>query len=140
MLNLALMRTLRGVISLDNGKLTRVAPGISFNLKWSKILIFHKTIVALGNPRFIYFMLNPDKKCLAVAASDHKTRESFKVPDYSEIDEPDWEFKINSLPLISHIYECCEWNAERTYRADGVLYVDQGLVEFDLAGAFAIND
>lgn len=123
---------------MDNDNVTIVAPGISFCLKWSKILIFHKTIVALGNPRFIYFMLNLDRKCLAIAASDHKTRESFKVPDYPETEDPDWEFKINSFPLISHIYECCEWDAGKTYRANGILYPEKGIVEFDLVGAKAV--
>ena len=41
-------------------------PGISLCQKWGKIRIFHSTIVALGEPRYIRFLFNPDKKGLVV--------------------------------------------------------------------------
>ena len=117
----------------------KVAPGISFGLKWSKIMIFHKTIIALNNPKYIYFMLNLEKKQLAVVASDRKTRESFKVPRHLNEEEFEWCFKISSQPLISHIYECCEWDSTKTYRIDGVVHPDQRLVEFNLKTAVAFE-
>ena len=43
-------------------------PGISLCQKWGKIRIFHSTIVALGEPRYIRFLFNPDKKGLVVQA------------------------------------------------------------------------
>lgn len=124
---------------MNDKKRKRVAPGISFGLKWSKIMIFHKTIVALENPKYIFFMLNLKKKQLAVVASNHKTRESFKVPEYLCEEEFEWCFKICSQPLVSHIYEYCAWNPNTTYRIDGIVYPEQRLVEFNLNTATSIE-
>ena len=53
--------------------------GISLCQKWGKIRIFHSTIVALGEPRYIRFLFNPDKKGLVVQACARKEAECFRV-------------------------------------------------------------
>lgn len=43
-----------------------VIPGISLCQKWGKIRIFHSTIVALGEPKYIRFLFNPEKRGISL--------------------------------------------------------------------------
>lgn len=80
-------------------------PGISLCQKWGKIRIFHSTIVALGEPRYIRFLFNPDKKGLVVQACARKEAECFRVPKYNP---ENWEFKISSVPMLRMIWNTCK--------------------------------
>lgn len=60
-----------------------VIPGISLCQKWGKIRIFHSTIVALGEPKYIRFLFNPEKRGLVVQACAKKEAECFRVPKYN---------------------------------------------------------
>lgn len=75
-----------------------VIPGISLCQKWGKIRIFHSTIVALGEPKYIRFLFNPEKRGLVVQACARKEAECFRVPKYNP---ENWEFK-------SAVCQCCE--------------------------------
>lgn len=68
-----------------------VIPGISLCQKWGKIRIFHSTIVALGEPKYIRFLFNPEKRGLVVQACARKEAECFRVPKYNP---ENWEFSI----------------------------------------------
>lgn len=75
-------------------------PGISLCQKWGKIRIFHSTIVALGEPRYIRFLFNPDKKGLVVQACARKEAECFRVPKYNP---ENWEFKISIILWLKQL-------------------------------------
>lgn len=111
-----------------------VIPGISLCQKWGKIRIFHSTIVALGEPRYIRFLFNLEMKKLAVQACARKEAECFCVPKYNP---ENWEFKISSVPMLRMIWRTCEWNPENTYRLSGIHHPEYNLVEFDMKQARA---
>ena len=96
-------------------------PGISLCQKWGKIRIFHSTIVALGEPRYIRFLFNPDKKGLVVQACARKEAECFRVPKYNP---ENWEFKISSVPMLRMIWNTCNWDKEKTYRLTGMCHIE----------------
>ena len=107
-------------------------PGISLCQKWGKIRIFHSTIVALGEPRYIRFLFNPDKKGLVVQACARKEAECFRMPKYNP---ENWEFKISSVPMLRMIWNTCNWDKEKTYRLTGMCHIEHNLVEFDMKQA-----
>lgn len=109
-------------------------PGISLCPKWGKIRIFHSTIVALGEPRYIRFLFNLEKKRLAVQACVRKEAECFRVPKYNP---ENWEFKISSVPMLKMIWKTCDWDMEKTYRLVGIIHPEHNLVEFDMKQAKA---
>jgi hypothetical protein len=115
---------------------TRPIPGISLSNKWGIVRIFHATIVALGEPKYIRFLFNPEKNRLAVQSCKRKVAESFRVPEYNS---EDWDFKINSLSMTQMIWKNCGWDDEQSYRVMGTVYGDYDLVEFDLMQAAAIS-
>lgn len=100
-------------------------PGISLCQKWGKIRIFHSTIVALGEPRYIRFLFNPDKKGLVVQACARKEAECFRVPKYNP---ENWEFKISSVPMLRMIWNTCNWDKEKTYRLTGMCHIEHVII------------
>lgn len=107
-------------------------PGISFQLQSNRVYIFHSTILALDEPKYIRLLFNPEKKHLAVQACARRKPEIFVVPRY----EPEtWAFPISSFPLSKMLSECCSWERDKTYRVYGELHKDYHLVEFDLTQA-----
>lgn len=111
-------------------------PGISLSKKWGKIRIFHATIVALGEPKYIRFLFNPEKKLLAVQSCERKVAESFRVPKYNP---ENWEFKISSVPMLQMLWKSCEWETDKSYRISGMVFGKYELVEFDLSQASIIS-
>ena len=99
-------------------------PGISFQLQSNRVYIFHSTILALDEPKYIRLLFNPEKKHLAVQACARRKPESFVVPRY----EPEtWAFPISSFPLSKMLSECCSWERDKTYRVYGELHKDYHL-------------
>lgn len=122
---------------LNDNKKNTVPAGMSLSLKWGKIRLYHNTILALGEPKFIRFLLNLQTKKLAVQTCKKKTAESFKVPKY----EPDnWIFRINSISMLKIIWKISGWDEDKTYRLSGKLYAEHELVEFNLALAVPLDE
>jgi hypothetical protein len=115
---------------------TRPTPGISLSSKWRSVRIFHATIVALGEPKYIRFLFNPEKNRLAVQSCKRKAAESFRVPEHNP---EDWDFKISSLSMTQMIWKSCGWDGDQNYRIMGTLYEEYDLVEFDLKQAEVIS-
>ncbi len=42
---------------------------------------------------------------------------------------------VHSSPMLKMIWKVCGWEANQTYRSDGVCYKEHRLVEFDLEQA-----
>lgn len=103
--------------------------GVSLCQKKGIIRIFRSTIKELGDPRYIRFLFNPEKRTLAVQSVSRKEAECFRVPKYNP---KDWDFKICSIQMLRIIWRVCEWNENDTYRIAGTHYPEYNLVEFNL--------
>ena len=90
--------------------------GVSLCQKKGIIRIFRSTIKELGDPRYIRFLFNPEKRTLAVQSVSRKEAECFRVPKYNP---KDWDFKICSIQMLRIIWRVCEWNENDTYRIAG---------------------
>lgn len=85
-----------------------------------------------GNPKYIRFLFNTDKKALVIQACENKEPENFRVPEYNP---ENWDFVVHSSPILKMIWKVYSWEANQTYRSDGVCYKEHRLVEFDLEQA-----
>ena len=106
--------------------------GVSLCQKKGIIRIFRSTIKELGDPRYIRFLFNPEKRTLAVQSVSRKEAECFRVPKYNP---ENWEFKISSVPMLRMIWKTCEGDAEKMYRLTGICHSEYNLVEFDMKQA-----
>lgn len=62
--------------------------------------------------------------------------ESFRVSKYYP---ENWEFVVYSIPMLRMIWRACNLDEAKTYRLDGVCYLEHNLVEFDLKQAEILN-
>lgn len=77
--------------------------GVSLCKKSGRIRIFHSTIIELGNPKYIRFLFNTDKKALVIQACENKEPENFLVPEYNP---ENWDFAVHSSPMLKMICKC----------------------------------
>ncbi|MCD8107022.1 MAG: hypothetical protein LUE20_03540 [Oscillospiraceae bacterium] len=112
-------------------------PGISLSKKYGKIVVFRSTMQALSEPKYIKFLINTEKGCLAIQACEKKTIDCFKVPIY---ESKEVEFRIYSDVLLRMLWKRYGWDSGYTYHMDGVLYSEHGIVEFNLNEAVLLAD
>lgn len=112
-------------------------PGISLSMKRARILIYQATIKAIGEPDYIRFLFNPERKRLAIQACEYSETDSFRVPSNFGYDR---EFEITSTQMQKLIGKSCGWARDKTYRIFGVVHSEYALVEFDLEQAVLINE
>ncbi len=112
--------------------------GISFSMKRRRVLIYRSTLRSLGTPRNIRFLLNMKKQRVAVQACEAIDRDSFKVPEFADGSKDQYE--INSVNFMNVLYRLAEWDREKTYKIEGMVYPDNRLVEFRLQNAVLISD
>ena len=107
--------------------------GMSFSLSRGRLLVYHATIIELGNPDYVRFLYNDGKKRIAVQCCEKIDKEGFRVPAV-DVGER-FQFEITSSPLLSVIYKKCGWGAGRTYNVIGTSHPEHRLVEYKLEEA-----
>lgn len=106
-------------------------PGISFYLPRGRITIFKTTLAALGYPDNFRFLLDNDKRQLAIegcsfgAVGSHQLK---KIPEGHSLD-------IISKDMVQFIYQTCDWESDSTYRIMGITMPNRKMVVFDLNSA-----
>ena len=109
-------------------------PKISVDGRQNRIRIHKTTLYALGRPDCIVFLVNPDRRVLAVASSSDVNR-AYRIH---------WErmrpsFDVSSLSLVDEIYNLCpSWEKRYTYRIAGDLIEEEDMVVFLLDHAVPV--
>ena len=110
---------------------------VSFYLRQNRIRIFRQTITAVGNPRFIRFMIKRDGSSLILLPYNKKTFQSLRVPETANYGR--WNMEIGSKPLCLLLAHHLGWELSRSYRIPGKVYELQPLVLFHLSQAYPIE-
>ncbi len=109
---------------------------ISFYLTKPRIHIHSKTIIDIGNPKFIRFLVKEDGSSMIMEAYHKKDFQSHRVPKRTN---KKWEMEISSLPLVSLLKNKLNWNDGQSYRVPGRTIPSQHLAVFDLLAATPIK-
>ena len=112
-------------------------PYVSFYLRQNRIRVFRQTITAIGDPRFIRFMIKKDGSSLILLPYNKKTFQSLRVPETANYDR--WSMEISSKPLCLLLAHRLGWELSRSYRIPGKVYEQQPLVLFNLSRAYPIE-
>lgn len=120
---------------MDNS--TEIRLGLSFNIRRGRMLVYHSTIRAIGEPEYIRFLFNNRDKKIAVQSCEAIDRDSFRVPKY--IPGEKFQFDITNSPFLSVLYKACHWDYDESYLVYGERYPMNHLVEFDLKTAIQIT-
>ncbi len=96
-------------------------------MKKKRLRIHKMTLRSLNNPSYVYLLINPDKKVLAIQRCDNKKRDAIKI-DYSQ--EKDCEIYslglLEQMALLDKKTYCL-----KTHRLFGRIINDK-IVEFDI--------
>ena len=109
---------------------TRQGYGLTVCLLWNRLLIHRKTIRALGDPRRVRLLINPETHHFCVQGCDEKEACSFPVPrEMTPVYDP---FYIHSKFLLGQIYSMMDWNPGLSYRVFGKINTLTQVMDFDL--------
>lgn len=111
--------------------------GVSFSSRRGRLLIYHATIKALGNPSYIRFLVNSKEQHLAVQCCEEIDGNNFRVPQWREDEK--MQFEISSVTFISILYKMCQWDQSKAYLVYGEPHPKYRLVDFDLKKAREIR-
>ena len=106
-------------------------PIISFCLRSDGgcMTIGKDVIRALGNPKYITFLVNWERLSIAILECHPRNNMSFMVPDYYSSDV---KFRIHSKPFVTQVSEACNLPFDRATRFKGVYNLEKKAVIFDL--------
>ncbi len=103
-------------------------PTISIDLKKNRIRIHKKTLRYLNNPNYVYLLIHPGKKVLAIKGCSKKRRDAVRI-DYDN----NKDCEIYSFELIAQMALLKPKVDElSTYRLYGRTYEKNGVIEFDI--------
>lgn len=111
-------------------------PGISFNLTYGRITLFKATLKTIGEPEYVHFLCNADRKKFAIEPCSMDDPGSHRLMEQLNRESCD----IKCMQLVRFVYQCCGWNEKTTYRLEGRVTGDYRRVEFDLSETFVIVD
>lgn len=104
------------------------------------IRVFRNALKAVGMPRYVRFLMEPDSERMAMTAYDRKEFTSFRVPQkISESGNKNACVRIHSHILCKALFRQFGWDTLRTYRIPGKLYPEQKAVIYNLTEAFSLD-
>ena len=115
-----------------------IAPAIRFSLGDYRLIINAAVLACLGNPAYLQFLFEDERKLLAISGSVEKINNSYKVPDrtYQKVDD---DCRICRLALTEAFRRRMNWDKKDNYRIVGEYSPDIGMVVFDLNRAVKTN-
>lgn len=109
--------------------------GMSFSAEEGRILIFRKTLEALGKPSHYRFLYNAHAHEIAVQACNAEEAGSHRV---GKLDETS-SCEIKCKAFVQMIYKDAGWNRRCSYRLTGRSFPNQRLVSFQIDDAAPIE-
>lgn len=110
-------------------------PGISFNPDSGRISIYRTTLDVMKYPEFYRFLLNLEKKQLAIQSCGIDDSGAHRLPEIKDRETCD----VSSMDLVRLLYRVCSWDRNLSYRVQGVDYPAQRTVTFDLGEVQKLN-
>jgi len=109
-----------------------------FDIKYYKTRINKATILQMGYPKLVRFLVNQERKELIVQPCNQNEPLAFKVP--KDFGPKTHGLDVNSLPLLNVIYKTFGWNRNTRYLAYGRYIEKDNIVVFDLANCETFTD
>lgn len=110
--------------------------GVTFNYVEGRITVFRSTLESIGWPRNYRFLFSVKNKKFAVQGCSADAIGSHRTPKLKSGDS----CEIKCKALVRLIYCECRWDKTLSYRVAGVHYAEKKLADFDLRGAFLLQE
>ena len=109
---------------------------ISFNYRADTVRIYKDTIKALGNPKYVRFMINPEYKRLYIQGSDTRDKNTLPVPEKGDR----YCFVLHGRYFIRKISALAGWSLDNSYVVNGMFLDGFNLVQYNLTDAMPMNE
>lgn len=124
---------------MNNLQSTQPHPSLVIDLKKNRIRIHKKTLHMLGDPEYVQFLVNPERKSIAVRSSISQDYLAQKIKWPLLTGKQCCEFYSKYL-LKSLRGVCFDLEDAHTYRITGLLIKKENLVTFDMDNSILIDD
>ena len=114
------------------------APSLRFALRQYRLYINLGLLSSLGNPLYLQFFFENERKLLVVSGSLERQKNSFEIPERTYRDADD-ECYISRMPLSEAFRLRMDWNGEENYRVIGEYAEHLNAVVFDLTTAVIVG-
>lgn len=109
-----------------------IKPAISINLRKPVIRIFKDTLISIGNPEYVLFLVNPKDCSLGILPSDKNDIKAHHLSKYSKRKS----IELHSKALIENLKQLCPmWKSTGTYRMEGYYTDNPNIIKFNMAEA-----
>ena len=109
-----------------------------FDITYYKTRINKATILQMGYPKRVRFLVNQERKELIVQPCNQHEPLAFKVP--KDIGPRTHGLDVNSLPLLNVIYKTFGWDRNSRYLAFGRYIEKDNIIVFDLSNCQILTD
>ena len=104
-------------------------PAILIDLKRNRIRIYKRTLHAIGDPKYILLLVNPEDLTVVILRSDQNDQRAVHLPQARFNDKQC--FELHSKALIQNLRSMCEdWIDDYSYRIYGEVIKDEGVAQF----------
>ena len=117
---------------------TVVTPSILIDIKKNRIRIHKKTIHALGDPKYVLLLVNPEGATVGILRSNRE-RNAHRIPQATMDSKQCYE--IYSTTLMQALCKVCpNLHDSDSYRMFGEVLPKKGLAVFTMNNAVPIDD
>lgn len=113
-------------------------PAILIDLKKHRIRIHKHTLHMLGNPKYIYLLVNPTDQVIAVCCSTKKDHLSHFINWKSLVNRKSYE--LYSMNLVQSLRDVCkDWQDNQSYRIYGEIIPNERVAQFHMTESILVN-
>ena len=116
---------------------TGLQPTISIDLVKPRIRIHKSTLQIMGNPEYIYLLINPTERLIALKVAARSDPRAHHL-SWSALHHKA-SFEIYSVSLLETLISCSGWRRQNRYRICGQLISEHNIVQFRIDEAFEYN-
>lgn len=111
---------------------------IVVDFKKDRIRIHHNTLLSLGSPEYIFLLVNPEERTLAILRSDRFNPRAHRISSFLLAGVKPIE--LYSRSLIKTLRDVCsDWQDHKSYRLYGDIIPNEGLVRFYMPDALPVK-
>ena len=104
-------------------------PAILNDLKKDRIRICKRRLHAVGDPKYILLLVNPEDRTIVILRSDRDDQRAFRLPQ-ARFDDKQC-FELHSKALVRNLRSMCDdWVDGYSYRIYGEVVKNEGIAQF----------
>lgn len=112
-------------------------PSVSINLRKPVVRINKDTLSAIGNPKYIILLVNPDDCSLGVSPGNKNDRRAHCISKYNSSRNT---MELYSTSFVNNLLKLCPtWHKQGSYKIQGKEIKGMNVVKFSMCNAIKIN-